>query len=230
MGEKVRSTTELTERQIEILRLIDTEVRDHGYPPSVREIAQVVGLASPSTVKHHLDTLEKLGFLQRIPGLPRAVEVSESARTLLGFHDTEPSTRVVTVEIPTGHVDEDGVAIPLVGRIAAGAPITAEQYVEDIFQLPTRLTGHGEMFMLEVHGDSMIDAGILDGDFVVVRAQPTALGGEIVAAMIEGEATVKVLSRKEGHTWLLPCNENYSPIPADDAIIMGRVVTVIRSL
>lgn len=230
MGEKVRSTTELTERQIEILRLIDTEVRDHGYPPSVREIAQVVGLASPSTVKHHLDTLEKLGFLQRIPGLPRAVEVSESARTLLGFHDTEPSTRVVTVEIPTGHVDEDGVAIPLVGRIAAGAPITAEQYVEDIFQLPTRLTGHGEMFMLEVHGDSMIDAGILDGDFVVVRAQPTALGGEIVAAMIEGEATVKVLSRKEGHTWLLPCNESYSPIPADDAIIMGRVVTVIRSL
>lgn len=230
MGEKVRSTTELTERQIEILRLIDTEVRDHGYPPSVREIAQVVGLASPSTVKHHLDTLEKLGFLQRIPGLPRAVEVSESARTLLGFHDTEPSTRVVTVEIPTGHVDEDGVAIPLVGRIAAGAPITAEQYVEDIFQLPTRLTGHGEMFMLEVHGDSMIDAGILDGDFVVVRAQPTALGGEIVAAMIEGEATVKVLSRKERHTWLLPCNENYSPIPADDAIIMGRVVTVIRSL
>ena len=230
MGEKVRSTTELTERQIEILRLIDTEVRDHGYTPSVREIAQVVGLASPSTVKHHLDTLEKLGFLQRIPGLPRAVEVSESARTLLGFHDTEPSTRVVTVEIPTGHVDEDGVAIPLVGRIAAGAPITAEQYVEDIFQLPTRLTGHGEMFMLEVHGDSMIDAGILDGDFVVVRAQPTALGGEIVAAMIEGEATVKVLSRKERHTWLLPCNENYSPIPADDAIIMGRVVTVIRSL
>lgn len=226
------SDTELTGRQIEILRLINTEVRRRGFPPSVREIAQIVGLSSPSTVKHHLDTLERLGYLQKVPGLPRALEVSESGRTLLGEKDTKASSpqEIVTVEIPTGHVDEDASAIPLVGRIAAGAPITAEQAIEDIFQLPTRLTGHGELFMLEVHGDSMVDAGILDGDFVVIRSQSTAINGEFVAAMIDGEATVKEFSRTSDHIWLLPHNQNYAPIPGDHATIMGRVVTVIRSL
>ena len=227
------SDTELTERQIEILRLINTEVRTRGFPPSVREIAQVVGLSSPSTVKHHLDTLERLGFIQKVPGLPRALEVSELGKSVLG-EEKEPknpdSTKVVTVEIPTAHVDEEASAIPLVGRIAAGAPITAEQAIEDIFELPTRLTGHGELFMLEVHGDSMVDAGILDGDFVVIRSQSTALNGQFVAAMIDGEATVKEFSRTQGHVWLLPHNENYAPIPGDESTIMGRVVTVIRSL
>ena len=158
--------------------------------------------------------------------------MSESGRTLLGEKDTKASSpqEIVTVEIPTGHVDEDASAIPLVGRIAAGAPITAEQAIEDIFQLPTRLTGHGELFMLEVHGDSMIDAGILDGDFVVIRSQSTAINGEFVAAMIDGEATVKEFSRTSDHIWLLPHNQDYAPIPGDDATIMGRVVTVIRSL
>ena len=222
------SDTELTGRQIEILRLINTEVRRRGFPPSVREIAQIVGLSSPSTVKHHLDTLERLGYLQKVPGLPRALEVSESGRTLLGEKDTKAasSQEIVTVEIPTGHVDEDASAIPLVGRIAAGTPITAEQAIEDIFQLPTRLTGHGELFMLEVHGDSMVDAG----DFVVIRSQSTAINGEFVAAMIDGEATVKEFSRTSDHIWLLPHNQDYAPIPGDDATIMGRVVTVIRSL
>jgi SOS-response transcriptional repressor, LexA len=120
--------------------------------------------------------------------------------------------------------------VPLVGRIAAGSPITAEQHVEDVFELPTSLTGRGDLFMLEVRGESMVDAGILDGDYVVVRAQATAEDGQVVAAMIDGEATVKVLSHTGGHVWLMPRNTDYSPIPGDEATVLGRVVTVIRSL
>lgn len=225
----------LTPRQQEILRLIHEEVSSHGFPPSVREIATRVGLASPSTVKHHLDALERNGYLQRSPGLPRALELSDRAREELSLDPPpssapQPTARVVTIDVPAGLVDEDSSSIPLVGRIAAGAPITAEQYIEDVFELPTRLTGHGSLFMLEVSGDSMIDAGILDGDFVVVRSQNTASPGEVVAAMIDGEATVKVLSRADGHIWLLPRNDAYTPIPGDEATILGRVVTVIRSL
>ncbi len=231
----VEPETTLTDRQLQILRHVRAHANDHGFPPSVREIAQAVGLASPSTVKHHLDMLERSGHLQRIQGLPRALEVSDLGRAALGeapapAEVTNPLATFVELTVPVGHSDEDGSAIPLVGRIAAGSPITAEQYVEDVFQLPTRLTGHGELFMLEVSGDSMVEAGILDGDFVVVRAQNTAHEGEIVAAMIEEEATVKVFSRRDGHVWLLPCNEDYSPIPGDHATILGRVVTVIRAL
>ncbi|MCD4549225.1 transcriptional repressor LexA [Schaalia sp. lx-260] len=228
--------TPLTERQLQILHHISAHAHSHGFPPSVREIASAVGLASPSTVKHHLDILERDGYLQRVQGLPRALEISETGRTLLGHgntqtpHDNSTEASFIDITVPVGHADEEASNIPLVGRIAAGTPITAEQYVEDIFQLPTRLTGHGQLFMLEVHGDSMIEAGILDGDFVVIRAQHTAHEGEIVAAMIEGEATVKVFSRTGGHIWLLPCNENYSPIDGDTATILGRVVTVLRSL
>lgn len=228
----------LSPRQRQILLVVHEEVRAHGFPPSVREIATRVGLASPSTVKHHLDALERSGYLQRAPGLPRALELSSAARLALGVdaEEAEPpadgpaAARVVTIELPAAHVDEDRSAVPLVGRIAAGAPITAEQHIEDVFDLPTRLTGHGALFMLEVSGESMIDAGILDGDFVVVRSQNSATPGEIVAAMIDGEATVKVLSKKEGHIWLLPCNEDYAPIPGDEATILGKVVTVLRSL
>ena len=127
---------------------------------------------------------------------------------------------------------EGGTAtsVPLVGKIAAGAPITAEQHVEDVYTLPQELTGRGELFMLQVQGESMVDAAICDGDFVVVRVQPDAEEGQIVAALVDGDATVKVLSRKDGHQWLLPRNENYAPIPGDEATIMGRVVTVMRSL
>ncbi len=242
-GTAVTSTHTLTERQIQILSVVHEKVSSCGYPPSVREIATTVGLASPSTVKHHLDTLEQYGYLQRMPNIPRALELSELGKTLLrvsspprqdSIEDNQTqsatSTQVVTVELPTAHVDTDGSAIPLVGRIAAGAPITAEQYVEDYFELPTRLTGHGTLFMLEVNGESMIDAGIFDGDYVVIRSQATAHDGDIVAAMIDGEATVKVLSHADGHVWLLPQNENYSPILGDDATLLGRVVTVLRSL
>ncbi len=225
----------LTSRQREILLVIHEEVSAHGFPPSVREIAQRARLASPSTVKYHLDALERAGYLQRVPGLPRALELSAAAKQELGV-DTpttpapQTATNVVTIDLPAGHVDEDNSSIPLVGRIAAGAPITAEQYVEDVFELPTRLTGHGQMFMLEVSGESMVDAGILDGDFVVVCSQSNASQGEIVAAMIDGEATVKVFSKADGHIWLLPCNESYAPIPGDEATILGKVVTVLRSL
>lgn len=228
MEDSPASPTSVTDRQLRILAHIHSHASAHSYPPSLREIATAVGLASPSTVKHHLDALERAGFLQRIPGLPRALEVSERGRDLLG-HST-PASDVVTVEVPIAHVNEEGSSIPLVGRIAAGTPITAEQYIEDVFQLPTRLTGHGDLFMLEVHGDSMVDAGILDGDYVVVRAQNTANDGEIVAAMIEEEATVKVLSHRAGHVWLLPRSPNHAPIPGDSATILGRVVTVLRSL
>ncbi|QWW20702.1 transcriptional repressor LexA [Schaalia sp. 19OD2882] len=221
-------------RQLEILRHVRAHCLTHGYPPSVREIARAVGLASPSTVKHHLDSLERDGFLQRAQSMSRALEISPAGLTVLGEDPEAPSPAslpsYVGYTVPVSHVDEDAAGVPLVGRIAAGAPITAEQYVEDVFHLPTRLTGHGDLFMLEVHGDSMVEAGILDGDYVVVRAQHTAREGEIVAAMIDEEATVKVFSRSEGHVWLLPRNADFSPIPGDRATILGRVVTVLRSL
>lgn len=238
----------LSPRQLQILEVVRDSVDDHGYPPSVREIADRVGLASPSTVKHHLDALERAGCLQRVPGRPRALEVAPLGRSALpspaptrtalpegrptaddhGTADLPPA--LVTVEVPVTHAEEAASPVPLVGRIAAGSPITAEQHVEDVFELPTSLTGRGDLFMLEVSGESMVEAGILDGDYVVVRAQATADDGQVVAAMIDGEATVKVLSHSDGHVWLLPRNADYSPIPGDEATVLGRVVTVIRSL
>ena len=217
---------DLTPRQRQILDVVRSNIAECGYPPSVREIGARVGLASPSTVKHHLDTLEKLGVLERAAGRPRAIRApQERSRQVKASGDV-----VAPIEIPVSHAEGPSAQFPLVGRIAAGAPVTAEQHVEDVFTLPTRLTGTGELFVLEVTGDSMIDAAICDGDYVVVRSQPTADNGTIVAAMIEGEATVKVFSRTDGHVWLLPRNESYAPIPGDDAVILGRVVTVVRAL
>lgn len=217
---------DLTPRQRQILEVVRANITEHGYPPSVREIGALVGLASPSTVKHHLDTLEKLGVLERAAGRPRAIRAPRAPSA-----QTEDAHEAFTpVEIPVGIAEGDAVVVPLVGRIAAGAPVTAEQNVEDVFSLPTRLTGLGELFVLEVTGDSMIEAAICDGDYVVVRSQPTADNGTIVAAMIDGEATVKVLSKSDGHVWLLPRNESYAPIPGDEAVILGRVVTVVRAV
>lgn len=210
---------QLTARQEQILSVVEESIRTTGYPPSVREIGQRVGLASPSTVKYHLDSLEKMGMLTREAGRPRALR-TEAA--------TQFSPRAV--EVPVSSSDSDAVSIPLVGQIAAGTPITAEQNVEDVFSLPTRLTGRGQLFVLEVRGDSMIDAAICDGDYVVVRAQNVAENGEIVAAMIDGEATVKVWLRDDSGTWLLPRNPDFQPIPAGPAQILGRVVTVVRAL
>lgn len=223
----------LSPRQSAILKVLHTALETHGYPPSVREIAQAAGLSSSSTVKHHLDKLETNGYIRRMPGLPRALELIDSP-----FSDKPPTDAVSSLEntpqqvfIPISQVsDSPTTDIPLVGKIAAGIPITAEQVVDDIFTLPQRFTGKGELFVLEVAGDSMIEAAICDGDYVVIRKQNTATEGEIVAAMLDGEATVKVFSRKDGNVWLLPRNENYAPIPGNNSTILGKVVTIIRPL
>ncbi|MBE6481805.1 MAG: transcriptional repressor LexA [Actinomyces ruminicola] len=209
-------------------------VAARGYPPSMREIGAQVGLTSPSSVKHQLDKLERLGLVRRDPNRPRALEIVEPAAEPDIVAPVSPSAPEPSLPVLPGVADGEAVAVPLVGRIAAGSPILAEQEVEDVLALPRRLTGDGELFMLEVHGDSMIDAAICDGDWVVVRAQPDAENGDVVAAMVEdvdgASATVKVLSRKDGHQWLLPRNPDYAPIPGDQATIMGKVVTVLRAL
>lgn len=207
---------ELSKRSRAILDFLKQSVAERGFPPSVREIALKVGLSSPSSVKHQLDKLEEAGYIKRFPNCPRAIEIYDEDAPISTALDTSGYT--------------DSTAVPLVGRIAAGAPITAEQHVEDVFTLPRRFTGSGQLFMLEVHGDSMIEAAICDGDYVVIRQQAVAENGEIVAAMLDGEATVKVFSRKDGHVWLLPCNENYAPIPGDEATLLGKVVSVMRAL
>ena len=214
-------------------------VTAHGYPPSMREIGATVGLTSPSSVKHQLDKLERLGLVRRDPNRPRALEVLVPERPDDEPEDPAPARLAESggpAPSPTlpGVVEGEAVAVPLVGQIAAGSPILAEQSIEDVVALPRRLTGNGELFMLEVHGDSMVEAAICDGDWVVVRSQADASNGDIVAAMLDdvdgATATVKVLSRKDGHQWLLPRNPDYAPIPGDQATIMGKVVTVLRSL
>jgi repressor LexA len=207
-------TADLTARQRRILEFIRDWVERYGYPPSVREIGEAVGLVSPSSVAYQLKELERKGFLRRYPNRPRAVDVRPPADLM----DDE-----------TARAQRPAPAyVPMLGRIAAGGPILAEQAVEDIFPLPRELVGEGEVFMLQVKGDSMLDAAICDGDWVVVRQQPTANAGDIVAAMIEGEATVKTYRRRDGHVWLMPQNPAFDPIPGDDATILGRVVAVLR--
>jgi len=207
-------TADLTARQRRILEFIRDWVERYGYPPSVREIGEAVGLVSPSSVAYQLKALESKGFLRRDPNRPRAVDV-RSPNELVD-DETLRSAR------------PQPAYVPLVGRIAAGGPILAEQAVEEFFPLPRELVGEGDVFMLEVKGDSMIDAAICNGDWVVVRQQPTANVGEIVAAMIDGEATVKSYRQRDGHVWLMPANPAFDPIPGDDATIMGRVVAVLR--
>jgi repressor LexA len=210
----------LTQRQRRVLEVIRDSIERRGYPPSVREIGEAVGLSSASSVAHQLTVLQKKGWLRRDPNRPRALDVRL------------PGDAPAELVAPTAAGGaEEGPAptyVPLVGRIAAGGPVLAEQAVEDVFPLPRELVGEGTLFMLKVAGDSMVEAAICDGDWVVVRQQPTAENGEIVAAMIDGEATVKTYKRRDGHVWLLPHNPAYEPIPGDDATILGRVVTVLR--
>ncbi len=209
----------LTPRQRRVLEVIREWVQRVGYPPSVREIGEAVGLTSTSSVAHQLRALERKGYLRRDPNRPRAVGVRPA--------DSPPQTS----EIPSGEPDRPTpVFVPVVGRIAAGGPVLAEQAVEDVFPLPKELVGEGSLFLLRVVGDSMVDAAITDGDWVVVRQQPSAENGDIVAAMIDGEATVKTFKRRDGHVWLLPHNAAYQPIPGDEATVLGRVVTVLRRL
>jgi repressor LexA len=214
--------TGLTRRQQAILDVIRESVERRGYPPSIREICESAGLASTSSVAHQLAMLERKGFLRRDPNRPRAVDV----RTGEGPKAARRAI-AVTDDAPRGTAP---VFVPLLGRIAAGGPILADQLIEDVLPLPKELVGEGSLFMLKVAGDSMIEAAIEDGDWVVVRQQPDAENGQIVAAMIDGEATVKTFQRRDGHAWLLPHNPAYSPIPGDDATILGRVVSVLRKL
>ncbi|MDN4642278.1 transcriptional repressor LexA [Agreia sp. PsM10] len=218
-----RRRKSLSEKQLAILGVVQRSVSQRGYPPSMREIGDAVGLASLSSVTHQLNQLELSGYLRRDPNRPRAMEVLIDIPTPDSATETnEPSES----SAPMG----DAALVPLVGRIAAGIPITAEQQVEEVFPLPRQLVGSGDLFMLKVVGESMIDAAICDGDFVVVRSQQTAENGDIVAAMLDGEATVKVFRQRDGHTWLLPRNSNFEPIVGDHAQVLGKVVSVLRSV
>ena len=211
----------LTQRQRRVLEVIRDSIERRGYPPSVREIGEAVGLSSASSVAHQLSVLQKKGWLRRDPNRPRALDVRLPGDT--------PGAPAPTVVAPAGAEETPAPTyVPLVGRIAAGGPVLAEQAVEDVFPLPRELVGEGTLFMLRVAGDSMVEAAICDGDWVVVRQQPTAENGEMVAAMIDGEATVKTYKRRDGHVWLLPHNPAYEPIPGDDATVLGRVVSVLR--
>jgi repressor LexA len=221
--------TGLTPRQHRVLDVIRDSVERRGYPPSMREIGEAVGLTSTSSVAHQLSSLEKKGYLRRDPNRPRAVEVRSPQREARA-EEINTGTDIAVDETDSGNARPAAAYVPLVGRIAAGGPILAEQAVEDVFPLPRQVVGEGTLFMLEVKGDSMVDAAICDGDWVVIRQQPVADNGDIVAAMIDGEATVKTFKRRDGHIWLLPHNPNYAPIPGDDASVLGRVVAVIRKI
>ncbi len=220
----------LTARQLTILETIQRSIADNGYPPSMREIGDTVGLASLSSVTHQLSQLERLGYLRRDPKRPRAMEV---LLPLTLTSDASPDAAGISSEQRTAfehQVAVDTALVPLVGRIAAGGPILADQVVEDVMPLPRQLVGHGDLFMLRVAGDSMVDAAICDGDWVVVRRQQSAQNGDIVAALLDDEATVKTFRQRDGHTWLLPQNTRYEPILGDHASIMGKVVSVMRAL
>lgn len=201
----------LTAVQSRILDVIRESMQERNYAPSMREIGEAVGLSSTASVSHQLNKLELMGYLSRDPRRPRTID-------LIGEEALADSPR------------PDTAFVPLVGRIAAGTPITAEQNVEEIFSLPRQLVGQGELFLLKVVGDSMIDAAICDGDWVVVRQQQNADNGDIVAALIEEEATVKTFKQRDGHTWLLPRNSAFEPILGDHAVILGKVVAVLRSV
>lgn len=217
----------LTMRQRKILAVIRDTVAARGYPPSIREIGDLVGLSSVSSVSHQLSTLERKGYLRRDPNRPRAIEVVSPEWQPEPHHAeaadaTDPAT--------LAELHPDARYVPVLGRIAAGAPITAEEAVSEVFPLPQQIVGEGDHFLLKVSGDSMIEAAICDGDWVVVRQQPVAENGDIVAAMLDNEATVKTLRRADGHVWLMPANEAYSPIAGDEATILGKVTAVLRRL
>jgi repressor LexA len=227
--ESLGTGADLSARQRKVLEVIRTSVSERGYPPSIREIGDAVGLTSTSSVAHQLRALERKGYLRRDPNRPRAVDVrgldETAVRAVAGgtaLRSVPGESAAADQPIPT--------YVPMLGRIAAGGPILAEQAVEDVFPLPRELVGEGSLFLLKVVGESMVDAAICDGDWVVVRQQNVADNGDIVAAMIEGEATVKTFKRTGKEVWLLPHNPLFEPIPGNDAQILGKVVTVIRKL
>lgn len=210
----------LTQRQRRILDVIRASVTTRGYPPSIREIGDAVGLTSTSSVAHQLRTLERKGYLRRDPNRPRAVDV----------RGADAGAVPPTTDVAGSDALPEPTFVPVLGRIAAGGPILAEEAVEDVFPLPRELVGEGSLFLLRVVGESMVDAAICDGDWVVVRQQSTADNGDIVAAMIDGEATVKTFKRTRNQVWLMPHNPSFDPIPGNEAAILGKVVTVIRKI
>jgi len=212
----------LTWRQRKVLQVIRESVQRRGYPPSMREIGEAVGLTSTSSVSYQLSTLQRKGYLRRDAGRPRTVEVR------LPGHPAVRPEQELDEEAPMDITSQEAAYVPLVGRIAAGGPILAEEAIEDIFPLPRQIVGEGNLFLLKVVGDSMFNAAIADGDWVVVRQQPVAENGDIVAAMLEGEATVKTFKRSADHVWLMPHNPAYTPIPGDEAEILCKGVAVLR--
>ncbi|WP_330472899.1 transcriptional repressor LexA [Terrabacter sp. C0L_2] len=227
----------LTVRQRRVLEVIRNSVDRRGYPPSMREIGDAVGLASPSSVSHQLNALVAKGYLRRDPNRPRALEVvsPDAKAEELGYRAgdaTPPRPRgdQYDTETDSGDARPQASYVPVLGQIAAGVPITAEEVVEDVFPLPKQLVGEGDLFLLKVNGDSMVGAAICDGDWVVVRQQQHADNGDVVAAMLDNEATVKTFKRKDGHVWLMPHNDDFSPIDGDHATILGKVTAVLRRI
>ena len=213
----------LTQRQRRVLEVIRDSIERRGYPPSVREIGEAVG-----PVLRVLGGPPAVGAAEEGLAAARPEPAARARRPAARRHARTRPPRRRPAGVRRGPGVRRPTYVPLVGRIAAGGPVLAEQAVEDVFPLPRELVGEGTLFMLKVVGDSMVEAAICDGDWVVVRQQPTAENGEIVAAMIDGEATVKTYKRRDGHVWLLPHNPAYEPIPGDDATVLGRVVSVLR--
>ena len=213
-------TERLSDRQLAILNAID-EIANRGLPPTLREIGEAAGLSSSASIKYQVDQLKLMGLLTQIDNVSRGVSLTAQGNQVLHGEDYT-GDNVVDLDV--------SVQIPLVGQIAAGIPITATQNVERYFSMPKSLVGSGNLFGLRVKGESMIDAAICDGDYVVVRQQQTAENGDIVAALLDDEATVKTFKNRDGHVWLLPRNSTMEPIPGDHASIMGKVVAVFRSL
>ena len=215
------NTGDLTARQKQVLQTIIDRIEEFGYPPSVRDLIEASGLASVSSVSHQLSTLERRGYIKRGTNKARSIEILKRP----------DGSDYGSAPVIASASEDDQVAVPLVGRIAAGTGVAAIQDIEEVMSLPRDLTGFGELFMLRVAGDSMIDAGILDGDFVVVRHQATANNGDIVAALLDGEeATVKTFKKRDGQVWLMPHNPAFEPIDGNHAKIMGIVVTVMRKI
>ena len=222
----LRNTEPLTERQTRVLEVIRRSIDERGYPPSMREIAEQVELASASSVQHQLNALQRKGYIRRDPNRPRALEILDAAWPGdRGYRKLDEETWD-----PSEAADNHPPAsyVPVVGQIAAGGPILAEEHIEDVFPLPRQIVGEGELFLLRVKGDSMVDAAICDGDWVVVRRQQAAINGDVVAAMLDDEATVKTYKKVKNQVWLQPHNPLFDPIDGNDATILGKVTAVLR--
>jgi len=224
----------LTWRQRKVLRAIRESVQKRGYPPSMREIGEAVGLTTTSSVSYQLSILQRKGYLHRDVGRARTMEVRLPGRPPVRPEGTVAGSACAEAEPANfpgiGIPSQEAAHVPLIGRIATDGPILAEQYVEDVFPLPRQLVGEGVLFLLKVVGDAMINAAIADGDWVVVRQQQDVPNGDVVAAVLDGQATVKTFKRGDGHAWLIPHNPAYTPILADEASVLGRVVAVLRQI